>query len=187
MASTTPPNAEHVCVGLITSPHGVRGLVKVKPFTEDPASITAYGPVTDETGRRSFKLQLLSQQKSQWIVRIEGVDDRNAAEELKGVRLYVPRSALPPPDDDEFYYLDLVGLSAEDTDGRAIGTVKGVFDFGAGDVIEIAGLNDRPIMVPFTRAAVPVVDVPAKRLVIDAEHLVEVSEQRADEPSETAP
>ncbi|HEY8350949.1 MAG TPA: ribosome maturation factor RimM, partial [Sphingomonadales bacterium] len=114
MAASDPAR---VCVGLITGAHGVRGLVKVKPFTDDPAAVAAYGPLTDQSGRRRFALELLSFGKGQWLARVDGVSDRTAAEALRGTRLYVDRQALPEPDEDEFYHADLIGLRAELTDG----------------------------------------------------------------------
>ncbi|HET8726546.1 MAG TPA: ribosome maturation factor RimM [Alphaproteobacteria bacterium] len=159
--------AARVCVGAITGAHGVRGLVKVKPFTQDPAAIGAYGAVTDEAGGRRFGLELLSLAKGQWLARIEGVADRNAAEALRGTRLYVAREALPEPEEDEFYYADLIGLRVELPDGAPFGRVRAVHDFGAGDVVEIAGADGGAIHVPFTRAAVPVIDVPGGRIVVD--------------------
>jgi 16S rRNA processing protein RimM len=161
------PQTARVCVGVIAGVHGVRGLIKVKPFTEDPAAVVAYGPVTDEAGRRRFALELMSFAKGQWLARIDGVADRNAAEALRGARLYVERAALPAPEEDEFYHADLIGLRAELPDGTLFGRVKTVFDFGAGDVVEIGRPDGSGVMVPFTRAAVPVVDLPGGRIVVD--------------------
>ena len=161
------PSSDRVCVGMITAAHGVRGLVRVKPFTEDPAAVTGYGPVTDADGARTFALDLLSAHKGQWIARLEGVTDRNQAEALRGTRLYVDRTALPPPEEDEFYYVDLIGLAAVAVDGTALGRVRGVFDFGAGDVVEIALGDGGTLVVPFTRQAVPSVDIDGGRIVVD--------------------
>lgn len=155
-----------VCVGMISGAHGVRGLVKVKPFTEDPEGVTSYGPLSDESGLRSFRLELLSQAKGQWLARIEGVSDRTGADALRGTRLYVGRDLLPEPEEDEFYHADLIGLRVESPDGEPFGIVRAVHDFGAGPLIEI---DRRPgaIMVPFTKATTPVVDLAAGRIVID--------------------
>src|ERR1700754_3083108 len=146
-----------VCVGQITGAHGVRGMVKLKPFTSAPDDLTAYGPVSDEAGARRFALNLLSWAKDQWIVRIDGVADRDAATALRGVRLYVEREALPEPEEDEFYHADLIGLVAELADGQHFGTIRAIFDFGAGEMLEIAMGRGGAVMVPFTRAAVPVI------------------------------
>ena len=158
---------QRVCVGMITGSHGVRGLVKVKPFTEDPASVAAYGRLTDAAGTRTYDLTLLSLHKGQWLARIAGADDRAAADALRGHRLHVARSDLPVPEPDEFYCGDLIGLPADHVDGARLGTVRGVFDFGAGDVLEIERPDDAPLVVPFTRAAVPVVDLDGGRIVVD--------------------
>lgn len=164
-------SSSKVCVGQITGAHGVRGLVKVKPFTAAPEDLTAYGPVSDETGARRLALQLLSWAKDQWIARVEGVADRDAADALRGLRLYVDRAALPEAEEDEFYHADLIGLAAVLADGSSFGTVRAVFDFGAGEFLEIArpgpGPGGAAVMVPFTRAAVPVVDIAGRRVVID--------------------
>ena len=152
---------------MITAAHGVRGLVRVKPFTADPAAVTAYGPVGDEAGRRRFALTLLNRHKDQWLARIDGIDDRNAAEGLRGTGLFVDRSALPPPDDDdEFYHADLIGLAVVLPDGSRIGQVRAVHDFGAGDLLELTADDGRIVTVPFTREAVPEVDLSAGRVVV---------------------
>ena len=155
-----------VCVGTITAAHGVRGLVRVKPFTVDPAGITAYGPPTDEAGRRHFALTLLNPHKGQWIARVDGVADRTAAEALSGTRLYVERAHLPEPEDDTYYHADLLGLPAHDPAGRAIGRVRALYDFGAGDVIEVALDGGGSATLPFSRAAVPEIDLAAGHVVV---------------------
>ncbi|WP_026868440.1 ribosome maturation factor RimM [Inquilinus limosus] len=160
-------SSSKVCVGQITGAHGVRGLVKVKPFTAAPEDLAAYGPVSDEAGTRHFTLDLLSWAKDQWIVRIDGVADRDAAAALRGLRLYVDRTALPETEEDEFYHADLIGLPAVLADGSRFGTVRAVFDFGAGEMLEIARPGAGAVMVPFTREAVPVVDIAGRRIVID--------------------
>ncbi|PKU25325.1 ribosome maturation factor RimM [Telmatospirillum siberiense] len=158
--------SERVCVGVILGAHGLKGAVRIKSFTERAVDVAAYGAVEDEAGGRRFRLRLLGEVKGAVTARIEGIDERNAAEALKGLKLYVAKSSLPPPEEEEFYYSDLVGLKAELADGKAMGKVKGVFDFGGGDVIEIAG-PDGTVMLPFTKAAVPVVDIAGGRLVVE--------------------
>jgi 16S rRNA processing protein RimM len=156
-----------VCVGMITGAHGVRGLVKVRAFTADPAGIAAYGPVTDDRGR-AHALEVLSPLKGDgWIARLPGIADREAAAALAGVRLWVDREALPQAGEEEFYHADLIGLCAILADGRPLGRVRAVHDFGAGDVLEIAREGSASVMVPFTRAAVPEVDLAAGRLVVE--------------------
>ncbi len=160
-----------VCVGQIGTAHGVRGLVRLRSFTADPAAITGYGPLTDATGKRTFAISLVGEARDQFVAAIDGVEDRDAALALRGQRLYVPRDRLPPPDDDEFYHVDLIGLAVVTAEGKRFGTVLGVDDHGAGDVVEIAredtGSPAKTVAVPFTRACFPAVEIAAGRLVID--------------------
>lgn len=176
-------SADRVCVGVIGGVHGVRGIVKVKPFTADPADVTAYGPLTDKAGKRVIGLTLLSRHKGQWLARVEGVEDRNAAEALRGTELYAERSRMPAPEEDEFYHADLIGLTAVGTDGVEVGTVRAVHDFGAGDILEIVVTEGPPLMLPFTKAAVPEIDIAGGRLVVDPpeELLVRPDEEREGE------
>lgn len=155
-----------MCLGIITGVHGVRGQVRVRSFTADPVAIASYGPLTDERGERRFALELVASAKGVLIARIEGVADRDAAERLRGVRLYLDRKALPAPGAEEYYLADLVGLAASLNDGRALGVVAAVHDFGAGASIEIAAEDGAPLVVPFNTAAVPVVDIAGGRLVV---------------------
>lgn len=171
-----------ICLGVVVGVHGVQGAVKVKSFTTDPAAVGAYGPVEDEAGLRSFRLKVIGSAKGMVVATLQGVQDRNTAEALKGTRLYVPRERLPPPDEDEIYLSDLIGLRAELDDGSVWGTVKTVYDFGAGDVLEVARPDGRLELLPFTRACVPVVDVAAGRLVVALPDEIEV---RAPEQGES--
>lgn len=163
-----------VLVGVIVGAHGIRGDVKVKSFTGEPEGVAAYGPVRTESGQRTFSLKVKGEAKGTVVCAVKGVTDRNAAEALKGTRLYLPRTALPPQEleEDEYYHADLVGLTVEMADGSGVvGTVAAVYDFGAGDVLEVSpvpgGVTAKPVMVPFTKAVVPVVDIAGRRLVID--------------------
>lgn len=158
--------ANRVCVGAIVGAHGVRGAVRVKSLTERAVDIAAYGPVEDDSGRRRFDLKVTGEAKGLVVAQIVGIADRTAAEGLKGVRLYVSREVLPETQEDEFLYADLVGLRAEAEDGSAVGVVRGVADFGAGEVLDIVRPGQPSVWVPFTKAAVPVVDVPGGRLVV---------------------
>lgn len=165
---------DRVLVGAIIGAHGIRGDVRVKSFTAEPEAVAAYGPVQTEDGETRLTLRVRGQSKGVVTCSIKGVSDRNAAEALKGTRLYLSRDSLPRADgSDEYYHADLVGLVAELADGTGtIGEVVAVYDFGAGDVLEIkpvpGGVTRKPVMVPFTRAVCPLVDVAAKRLVVDA-------------------
>jgi 16S rRNA processing protein RimM len=156
-----------VCVGIVTGAHGVRGAVRLKSFTAEPADLARYGPLQDESGERQLKLRIIGRAKGVVIAAIAGVSDRNEAEALRGLRLYLPRAALPPPAEDEFYHADLIGLSAVLEDGSVIGQVCAVHDFGAGDTLEIIRPKGPPLMVPFTKAVVPTIDLAAGRLVLD--------------------
>jgi 16S rRNA processing protein RimM len=160
---------QRVCMGVVGAPHGVRGAVRVKSFTGEPAAIARYGALEDESGERSFALRIVGSAKGDGMViaTISGVTDRDGAEALRGLRLYAPRAALPAPAEDEFYHADLVGLAAELEGGAKLGTVLAVHDFGAGDMLEIAREEGQPVLVPFTRAAVPIVDISGRRIVID--------------------
>ena len=158
---------KRVCVGIITGAHGVRGAVRIKSFTAEPRDVAQYGPLADQSGARQFKLLLAGAVKGVLIATIDGITDRNKAEALRGLRLYLPRAALPAPSEDEYYHADLIGLTAALASGEMIGRVRAVHDFGAGDMLEIARDEGQPVLVPFTRAAVPVVDVAGGRVVID--------------------
>lgn len=156
-----------VCVGAVVGAHGVRGQVRVKSFTADPADVAAYGPVESEDGTKRYKLMVMGEAKGLIIVRLDGVTDRDAAEALRGTKFFVPRDRMPETEEDEFLYSDLVGLRAEDADGTVIGTVRGVADYGAGEVLDIGCAGGGAFMVPFTKLAVPVVDVAQGRVVVE--------------------
>jgi 16S rRNA processing protein RimM len=154
-----------VLLGVIGRPHGVRGLVRVQSFTSVPEDVAAYGPVADETGARTFRLEIVTEGEMP-VVRIAGVGDRDAAARLTGTKLYVDRAMLPPPEDDEYYLADLIGCAAHDAAGARIGTVAVVHDHGAGAFLEIAREAGPALLVPFTRAAVPEVTIAERRLVV---------------------
>jgi 16S rRNA processing protein RimM len=169
---TSPHNQDEepsrrVCVGVITGAQGVRGAVRIKSFTEVPEDVAAYGLVENETGDRRFELRLLGAAKGVLIAEVPGVEDRNQAERLRGVQLYLPRVALPETEADEFYYADLIGLEAVLGDGTPIGRVRAVHDFGAGDTLELERPGSASVLVPFTRAVVPIVAPAEGRLVLD--------------------
>jgi 16S rRNA processing protein RimM len=153
-------------LGIISGAHGVRGEVRIKTFTEDPASIAAYGRLRDERSGAAYALSIRGQVRGQVIARIEGVNDRDAAELLAGVRLCVARGVLPPPPDEQWYLADLIGLSAEDAGGTKLGVVRDVRNFGAGDILEIARADGGELHLPFSRRVVPMVDLEARRLIV---------------------
>ena len=158
---------ERVCVARIGAAHGVRGEVRLWSFTEDPQAVADYGPLETEDGARRFEIESLRAAKDHFVARLKGVDDRNAAEALRNVDLYVPRDRLPAIDeDDTFYVADLVGLNAVTPEGDTLGTVTAVHNFGAGDIVEIKPAGGAPLMLSFTDANVPEVDVKAGRIVV---------------------
>jgi 16S rRNA processing protein RimM len=157
---------ERLCLAAVAGAHGVRGLVKLKTFTETPEDVAAYGPLTDESGARRFTLELKGRAKGGVIAALEGVATREEAEALKGLRLYAPRAALPAIEEEETYYqADLVGLAVETRGGEALGSVAAVQNYGAGDFLEIRRDDGTSLTLPFTKAAVPVVDVAGGRIV----------------------
>jgi 16S rRNA processing protein RimM len=188
--SGRPSAGARVCMGVVGAPHGVRGAVRIKSFTDEPQAVGSYGALEDESGVRSFNVQVIGLAKGDGMViaKLSGVADRNRAEMLRGLRLYAPRAALPAPGEDEFYHADLVGLAAVLADGAQLGKIIAVHDFGAGDMLEIARDAGQPVLVPFTRAIVPVVDLAGGRVVIDPpEGLFDpLHRERAERQRETA-
>jgi 16S rRNA processing protein RimM len=163
-----------VILGVIGAPHGVKGEVRVKSSTADPLAIGDYGPVTLPDGRR-LKVRSVRPGGEVVIVKLEGVNDRNAAEALKFQTLAVPRDKLPPPEDeDDFYHADLIGLRCETEAGVVIGHVAAVHDFGAGDILDIKPPKGPNLTLGFTKANVPVVDVAGGRLVVVLPEAIEV-------------
>lgn len=161
-----------VCVAQFGAPHGVRGEVRLKSFTADPMAVARYGALESEDGARRFEIVALRPAKDMLIARLKGVADRAAAEALRHQRLYVARDRLPAAADaDEFYHADLIGLAAVAPDGRALGTVVAVPNFGAGDLLEIAPPGAASLLVPFTKAVVPEVDLAGGRIVVDPPEL----------------
>ena len=159
--------AERICVAQIGGAHGLRGDVKLKSFTADPMAVKDYGPLTTEDGAASFEIEALRAAKGHLVARFRGVSDRSAAERLAHLMLFVPRDRLPPPSADEFYHADLIGLCAVTADGTEIGTVAAIHDFGAGDILELRPqAGGATIMVPFTAAFVPRVDIAGRRIVV---------------------
>ena len=156
-----------VLVGVIGAAQGIKGELRVKSFTGNPKAIGDYGSLTSEDGRRSFQLVSVRPLKDDMVVvRFEGVADRDAATALTNTKLYVDRARLPPPEEDEFYQIDLIGLEAESEEGRALGRVVGVENYGAGDLLEIAPQAGDTLLVPFTKIFVPTIDFENHRVVI---------------------
>ncbi len=158
------PQLDLICVGAIAGSYGVAGEARIKSFCAEPSAIGDYGPLFSEDGSKSFMITLTRPVTGGFGARIAGVSSKEQADGLRGVSLFAPRSVLPALPDDEFYYADLIGLDVVDTGGAALGAVKAVHNHGAGDILEVgvAGL-----LIPFTRAAVPTVDLAARRVVVD--------------------
>jgi 16S rRNA processing protein RimM len=154
------------CVGAIAGGFGVHGEVRLKSFCADPAAIASYAPLLTEDGR-SFGVRITRPIPGAFAARLTGVATREEAEALKGTRLYAPRDRLPPLADDEYYHADLIGLPVVDPGGAPLGTVRAILDHGAGDILEITRPGAPELLVPFTRAAVPTVDLTARRIVAD--------------------
>ena len=162
------------CLAAVAGAHGLGGLVRLRCFTERPEDVGAYGPLEDEAGQRRFEIEVVGRTKGGVLARIEGIGDRDQAEALAGTRLYVDRAALPGIEEPEtFYHADLIGLRAEDAAGRPLGRITAVHDFGAGDLLELErpgpaeGARGGTLFVPFTRAAVPVIDPAGGRVVME--------------------
>lgn len=176
-----------VAVAVVTGAHGVKGRVRLKTFTDDPRDACAYGELSDESGGRRFRVAATGDSKEGVIAELSGVGDRDAALALKGLVLFADREALPALEEDEdFYHADLIGLSAETADGRRIGQVRAVYDFGAGDVLDIKPAKGRAVMLPFTREAVPEVDIEGGRLVVVLPDEIEVIDTGAEDGGEPA-
>ena len=158
--------AKRVCVAQIGAPHGVRGEVRLWTFTADPMAVTRYGALETEDGKRIFEIDAVRPAKDHLVAKLRGVADRDAAERLTKVKLFVPRDRLPEIESDEFYHTDLIGLRVDDEDGNEIGAVIAVHNFGAGDILEIRPPGGGAMLLPFTETVVPEVDIKGGRLVI---------------------
>jgi 16S rRNA processing protein RimM len=173
--------SRRILMGMIGRPHGVRGDVHVTSYTAEPESLAAYSPLADPTGRQ-FVLRWRGEGVAEVSELRDGtavpVTDRTAAEKLGNTRLYVERSRLPPAEAEEFYLVDLVGLRAVDSDGAELGRVETVHDYGAGASLEIVREGASPLLVPFTRASVPEIDLGAGRLIVVAPEAVEATKSR---------
>lgn len=153
-----------ILLGVIGAAHGIKGEVRIKAFTGDPLAIAGYGPLTDDKGRR-FEIAEARVAKEVIVARLKGVTSREAAESLNGVQLFVSREKLPAPEDeDEFLQADLIGCAVVGPDGIALGTVTSVGNYGAGDLLDIATPDGRSVLMPFTKAFAPRIDIAARRI-----------------------
>jgi len=182
-----PSSAQNlILLGVFGAAHGLKGEVRLKSYTEEPLAIANYGPLATKTGRL-IRFTSLRVQKDMLIVRVEGVDDRTGAEQLVNLQLFAEREALgTPEDEDEFFHADLLGLAVRTEDGRLVGTVSGLFDFGAGDIVEVTPADGKPLLLPFTKAVVPHVDIKAGHILVVLPHEIETEgsaeEGKHDEP-----
>jgi 16S rRNA processing protein RimM len=172
---------QRICVARLGAAHGVRGEVKLWSFTADPAAIADYGPF-DTVDGRVVEIEALRPAKDFFVARLKGVADRTAAEQLRNVELFVPRARLPATaDSDEFYHADLIGLAVVDAAGAALGSVVALHNFGAGDIIEVRRAERRDtVLLPFTRAAVPEIDVAGGRVVVAREAFAAAMKSEAE-------
>jgi 16S rRNA processing protein RimM len=159
--------AAPICVARIGAPHGVRGAVKLWTFTEDPLAVRHYGPLLTKDGARQFEVTHVREAKGHLVATLKGIATREEAERLNGVELYVAREKLPDTSADEYYHADLIGLAAVDAAGEPLGRVIAIHNFGAGDIIEVAPPNGATMLLPFTNAVVPTVDLEGGRVVIE--------------------
>ena len=159
--------AAPICVARIGAAHGVRGAVKLWTFTEDPLAVTRYGPLTTKDGARQFDVTHAREAKDHLVATLKGIATREDAERLNGIELYIAREKLPDTDDDEYYHADLIGLAAVNAANEPIGRVIAIHNFGAGDIIEIAPPQGTTLLLPFTNAVVPTVDLANGRVVIE--------------------
>src|ERR1700742_3850130 len=168
-----------VCVARIGAAHGVRGAVKLWTFTEDPFAVTRYGPLATKDGARAFEVAHAREGKGHLVAMLKGVTTRNEAERLNGLELYVAREKLPATEDDEYYPTDLTGPAAAPAADEPLGKVIAIHNFGAGDIIEIAPPKGATMLLPFTNAVVPTVDIAGGRVVIELPAEIEGDDEKS--------
>jgi 16S rRNA processing protein RimM len=159
--------AASICIARIGAAHGVRGAVKLWTFTEDPLAVLRYGTLATQDGTRQFVVTHAREAKGHLVATLKGIATRDDAERLNGIELYIARDKLPATGEDEYYHADLVGLAAVNVAGEPLGRVTAIHNFGAGDIVEIAPPHGAPMLLPFTNAVVPTVDLAGGRLVIE--------------------
>jgi 16S rRNA processing protein RimM len=174
----------HICIARIGAPHGVRGAVKLWTFTEDPFAVQSYGPLLTKDGARSFEIATAREAKGHLVATLKGIATREEAERLNGIELYIAREKLPAPDENEYYHADLIGLAAVTPAGEPLGRVAAIHNFGAGDIIEIAPPSGSTMLLPFTNAIVPTVDLAGGRVVIELPNEI-VGDEPEDDTSAT--
>jgi len=165
--------AAPICVARIGAAHGVRGAVKLWTFTEDPFAVKDYGPLMTRDGARQFEVTHAREAKDHLVATLKGIATREDAERLNGIELYIAREKLPETDEDEYYHADLIGLAAVNAANEPLGRVTAIHNFGAGDIIEIAPAQGPTMLLPFTNAVVPTVDLAGGRVVIELPQEIE--------------
>ena len=165
--------SSQICVARIGAAHGVRGAVKLWTFTEDPLAVRDYGPLMTKDGARQFEVTHVREAKDHLVATLKGIATREDAERLNGLELYVARDKLPETDEDEYYHADLIGLAAVNAADEPLGRVVAIHNFGAGDIIEIAPAKGATMLLPFTNAVVPTVDLAGGRVVIELPQEIE--------------
>ena len=158
---------DQICIARIGAAHGVRGAVKLWTFTEDPFAVQHYGPLTTRDGARTFEVATAREAKGHLVATLKGIATREDAERLNGIELFIAREKLPATDENEYYHADLIGLPAVTAAGEPLGRVAAIHNFGAGDIIEIAPPQGPTLLLPFTNAVVPTVDLANGHVVIE--------------------
>lgn len=180
-------SGRRVLLGHIAGAHGIKGAVLVRSYTAEPEAIADYGPLEGEDGTARYEVTIEGATAKGLICRVAGVVDRNAAERLKGVALYVAREKLPEPDEGEYYHADLIGLSVVAEDGEGLGLVANVLNFGAGDILEVRREGPaRTVLYPMTEAVVRRVDLEGGEIVLTPPDEIDAGDQdAAAEPDES--
>jgi 16S rRNA processing protein RimM len=161
-----------ICLATIVGVHGIKGAVKIKTYTTDPLNLFSYGPLQDETGHL-YHLSLQGQPKGTLVIaRIKGITTRNQAEALRNINLYIQHDQLPKLEEEEFYHVDLIGLPVTDLEGNDLGMISSIHNFGAGDLLEILSKDGRSILISLTKEAVPIIDLKAKKVVINTNLMI---------------
>jgi len=183
--SSEPLKADkQICVGTVTGPHGLKGDVKIKSFTENPRDVAAFGPVTNKSGKQTFNVSVISANQKGLVAELSGVRGREAAEAIRGLDLYIPRDLLPELDKSEFYYSDLIGLRVEDINGEVVGVVILIDNYGAGEIMEVNLKDGRMEMFQMSQEVVPEIDLKNGRIVVNPPTEVFVDENQDREVTE---
>ena len=165
--------AAPICVARIGAAHGVRGAVRLWTFTEDPFAVKDYGPLSTKDGARQFEVTHVREAKDHLVATLKGIATREDAERLNGLELYIAREKLPETDEGEYYHADLIGLAAVNAANEPLGRVTAIHNFGAGDLIEITPPQGSTMLLPFTNAVVPTVDLAGGHVVIELPREIE--------------